>query len=177
MITFRTSTIYEMWLSLGALQDPGHPHQEWAEQVRARLPQDVLEDMESLLSIVTLAFPQGHPYTESRLKTAGYLELLAEPEAYRARMLRLWRRYWGVRFKEESERYHQIWQASVKEKSLALSRQDALGFIRKLTSRFGLPDQIPEGYTTQEIILVPSHFGPRHLMFYGYGSITLIYDC
>ncbi len=239
MITFRASTIYEMWLSLAALQHPGHRHQDWAEQVRARLPQDILEDieflysrfekgillmelaidhpdhhdvegffdyvehmsipqflfyvlgrlapaeemakleptMESLLSIVTRAFPQGSKYTEKMLRMARYLELLADPEVYRARMLRLWRRYWDVYFKEESERYHQIWQESIREKSLALSRQDALEFIKKLASKSHLPDQIPEGYTTQEIILVPSYFGPHHLMFFGYGSITLIYDC
>jgi DNA-binding transcriptional ArsR family regulator len=238
LISFRTSTIYEMFLSLRALQKPGHRHQDWAEQVRRRLPQDILEDlefihsrfehgvllmelavdcpdhddvegflhhveqmsmpqflfyavgrlapveemakleptMESLLSIVAQAFPQESKYAE-RLRSARYLELLADPEAYRARMLRLWRRYWEVHFKEESERYRQIWEDSIREKSSALSRQDGLEFIQRLTNKPGLPEQIPDGYATQEIILVPSYFGPHHLMFFGYGSITLIYDC
>jgi DNA-binding transcriptional ArsR family regulator len=238
MITFRTSTIYEMWLSLRALQNPGHRHQDWSKQVKDRLSQEILEDlefihsrfehgvllmelavdypdhqdvegfihyveqmntarflfyavgrlapiekmakleptMESLLSIAAYAFPGGSKYAE-RLRTAKYLELLADPETYKARMLRLWRRYWEAYFKEESKRYHQVWQESIKEKSLALSRQDALEFVKRLAGKPELPDQIPEGYTTQEIILVPSYFGPHHLMFFGYGVITLIYDC
>jgi DNA-binding transcriptional ArsR family regulator len=238
LITFRTSTVYEMWLSLRALQNPGHRHQDWAERVRRQLPQDILEDlefiysrfekgallmelavdyldhhdvegflhyveqmnmpqflfyavgrlapaeemakleptMESLLSIVTDAFLEGSKYAE-RLRTARYLELLADPETYKVKLLRLWRRYWEAYFKEESKVYHQIWQESMKEKSLALSRQDALEFVKRLAGKSKLPDQIPEGYTTEEIILVPSYFGPHHLMFFGYGSITLIYDC
>ncbi len=239
MITFRASPIYEMCLSLRALQNPGYRHQGWAEQVRAQLPQGVLEDlqflysrfengillmelaidypdqhdvegflryvermsipqflfyvlgrlapveemakleptMESLLSIITHSYPDGDPYLEKRLRTVGYLELLANPQTYKGRMLRLWGRYWEVHFQQESERYHQIWQESIREKSLALSRQDGLEFIKRLSNKDELPAQIPEGYTTQELILVPSYFGPHHLIFYGYGSTTLIYDC
>jgi DNA-binding transcriptional ArsR family regulator len=239
MIAFRTSTLYEMWLSLTALQNPGHRHQEWADEVRARLPHDLLQDLQflygrfekgillmelaiaypdhhdvdgffqyveqmstpqflfyvlgrltpaeemakleptldSLLSLVAHAFPEGSKKYEERFRTAGYLELLADPEGHRARMLRLWRGYWEHCFKEESEEYQQIWRESTREKSMALSRQDALEFIQRLTEKHDLPDQIPPEYTTEEILLVPSYFAPHQLVFYGYGSITLIYDC
>lgn len=239
MISFRTSTIYEMFLSLRVLQHPSRPHEVWAEQVRAALPQDVLDDldflysrfdngillmelaidypdhndvtgfldhleqmsipeflfyclgrmapaeemaklkpnMESLLSTVTHAHPQGDAHAEPKYATQAHLALVAHPEAYRTRMLGLWRRYWDVYFQEECGVYEQAWEESIAEKSLALSRQDALEFVRKLSGKSDLPEQIPQGYPTREIILVPSYFGPRHLMFYGYGSVTVIYDC
>jgi len=239
MITFRTSTMYEMLLSLGALQHPSRRHDSWAEQTNAGLPQDVLDDLdflysrfengillmelaidypdhhdvdgflnwveqlsvpqflfyvlgrlatpeemarlepneESLLSLTTRAFQEVSPHTKRRYRTAGYLELLAEPETFKARILRLWRRYWTVYFKEKSKAYHETWEESIAEKSMALSRQDAQEFARKLSGKSELPEQIPRGYSTREIVLVPSHFGPPHLMFYGYGSVTVIYDC
>lgn len=239
VITFRTSTVYEMLLSLGALQHPSQRHEVWAEQTRAGLPQDMLDDvdflyshfengillmelaidhpdhhdvggfldyveqmntpqflfyvlgrlapaeemaklepnLESLLSIITRAFPEGCPHTERRFRTAGYLELLADPEEYRTKMVGLWRRYWEVYFKDESARYVQIWEQSIREKSLALSRQDPQEFVMRLSGKSEFPDQIPQGYDTEEILLVPSYFGPPHLMFYGYGSVTVIYDC
>ena len=106
------------------------------------------------------------------------LDLVAKPEVHQARLVGLWRRYWEMHFKEESEAYHQVWEESVREKSIALSRQDAEGFVRTLSDgRHGLPQQIPDGYTTEEIILVPSYFAPHHVIFYGYGSTTVIYDC
>lgn len=239
MITFRTSTIYEMLLSLGALQHPSRRHDSWAEQTNAGLPQDVLDDLdflysrfengillmelaidypdhhdvdgflnwveqlsvpqflfyvlgrlatpeemarleqndESLLSLIAHAFQEVSPHTKRRYRTAGYLELLAEPETFKARILRLWRRYWTVYFKEKSKACHETWEESIAEKSMALSRQDAQEFVRKLSGKSELPEQIPRGYSTREIVLVPSHFGPPHLMFYGYGSVTVIYDC
>ncbi len=239
MIVFRESTIYEMLLSLRALQNPNNRHLDWARQVRARLPEEVLDDLEflydrfekgillmelaidypdhhdvegflqyveqmsiarflfyalgrlapaqemarlepaleSLLSIVTHSYPEGSPRLEKRLSTVGYLELVADPETYRARMVRLWRRYWEIHFKEEIEKYRHIWQESIKEKSLALSHQDAVEFVKRLANKPKLPDQIPEGYVTEEIVLVPAYFGIHGLSFYGYGSITVIYDC
>ena len=239
MITFRTSSIYEMMLSLGALHLPSPRHQRWAQQVRAELPHELLEDVDflysrfengvllmelavdypdhhdvpgflahleemsiptflfyalgrlatieqmaklgpnidSLLSIIPIAFPEGSSKTEDRFRTAGFIDLVADPEASRGRMLRLWRRYWESHFAQEVTRYTQIWEDSVLEKSRALSSQDAVEFVKRISAHEELPEQIPQGYTTQEILLVPSFFARRQLMFYGYGSVTIIYDC
>jgi DNA-binding transcriptional ArsR family regulator len=239
MITFRTSTLYELFFSLGALQSPGHRHQDRAQRVRSGLPPDLLEELEffytrfergillmelaidyreqhdvegffeyleqmdiphflfyalgrlapaeemaklqprmdSLLSIIPFSYPDGDPYQEGRLRTGGFLELLADPNGYKVRLLELWRRYWELCFKEESKEYHQIWDESIKEKSRALSGQDASEFLERLAGGHELPEQVPAAYATEEVILVPSYFGPHHLIFFGYGSTTIIYDC
>jgi ArsR family transcriptional regulator len=239
MIAFRTSSIYEMMLSLGALHLPSPRHERWSQQVRAQLPGDLLEDIdflysrfengvlllelavdfpdhhdvpgflahlaempiptflfyalgrlvpveqmaelepniESLLSIIPFAFPEGSSKTEQRFRSAGFVDLVADPEASRGRMLRVWRRYWESYFAQEVTRYTQIWEDSVLEKSRALSSQDGLEFVKRLSAHEELPEQIPQGYPTQEILLVPSFFARRQLMFYGYGSVTIIYDC
>jgi DNA-binding transcriptional ArsR family regulator len=134
-------------------------------------------NMDSLLSIITHAFPGGDDRTESRFRTEGYLELVTEPASYKARLLRLWRSYWQTFFREESQRLAQVWEDSIAEKSEALRRQDALEFIKTLTDHPRPPDQIPHGYDTEEVILVPSYFARHNLVFYGYGSVTIIYDC
>lgn len=239
MTTFRTSTIYEMMLSLGALQSPTPRHEEWARQLRAKLPQGLLNEvgflysrfengillmelavdypdhhdvtgfltyveemsipaflfyvlgrlappeemerlepnMESLLSIIPLAFPEGCSHTEQRFRTGGFVELLAEPEAYKARMIALWRRYWETYFSQQIERYAALWRESTTEKSRALATSDVEEFVQRLSNHKKLPEQLPQGYPTREVILVPSFFVRHHLMFYGYGSTTVIYDC
>jgi DNA-binding transcriptional ArsR family regulator len=239
MTTFRTSSIYEMMLSLGALQRPMPRHEEWSRQLRTALPQELLEEvgflhsrfengillmelavdypdhhdvpgflsyveemsiptflfyvlgrlappeemeklkpnMDSLLSIIPLAFPEGCSHTEQRFRTGGFVELLAEPEVYKARMVALWRSYWETYFAQEIKRYAALWQESTTEKSRALATSDAEEFVQRLSNHKKLPEQIPQGYTTREVVLVPSFFVRHQLTFYGYGSTTIIYDC
>ena len=88
----------------------------------------------------------------------------------------LWRRYWEVHFRDERMTCVQIWEQSIREKSLALSRQDAREYVKKLPGKSELPDQIPQGYAAHDMLVAPSYFGPPHLMFYGYGSVIVIYD-
>jgi ArsR family transcriptional regulator len=239
MIAFRTSSVYEMMLSLGALHSPSPRHESWSQQLRARLPRDLLLDvdflysrfengvlimelatdypdhldvpgfltyleqmstprflfyalgrlappdemgkleptMESLLSLIPIAFPQGCPKTESRFRIGEFPQLLAQPEEYKNRMLRLWRRYWETYFAEEVKHYISLWEESIGEKSRALASQDALEFVKTLSDHHQLPEQVPPGYSTREILLVPSYFARRPLIYFGYGSITVIYDC
>jgi DNA-binding transcriptional ArsR family regulator len=239
IITFQTSSIYEMMLSLAALHSPSPRHNEWAERLRMDLPGELLSEvdflyekfengillmelgvdypdhhdipgflsyvermstsrflfyvlgrlapseemeklapnLESLLSIVPFAFPEGCPKTEARLRDGGFLDLIGDPEGYRSRMVSVWRLYYETHFAEAVDRYVDLWEESVREKSRALSSQDSLEFLRKLTNHSELPDQIPQGYDTEKILLVPSYFARRELMFYGYGSVTIIYDC
>jgi DNA-binding transcriptional ArsR family regulator len=239
IITFQTSSIYEMMLSLAALHGPGPRHEEWAQRVRMELRNDLLSEveflyskfengmllmelavdypdhhdlpgflsyleqmsiprflfyalgrlappeemeklepnLESLLSIVPFAFPEGCSKTEARLRDGGFVDLLADPEGYRSRMVRLWRLYYETYFAEAINTYADLWEESVREKSLALSNDDSLEFLRRLTNHPELPEQIPQDYATERIVLVPSYFARRELMFYGYGAVTIIYDC
>ena len=50
MITFQSSPIYEMMLSLGVLHRPPTRHQDWAAGVRTRLPADMLDELDFLYS-------------------------------------------------------------------------------------------------------------------------------
>jgi DNA-binding transcriptional ArsR family regulator len=239
MVTLRSSSIYDMMLSLGALHSPGPRHENWASQVRSKLPRELLEDieflysrfengvllmelavdypdhhdvegfvgyieqmniprflfyvlgrlaepeemarvepnMQSLLSIITHAFPEGCSKTEARYRTGGFLGLVSDPADYRSRMVRVWRTYWESFFAEESKRYAPLWDESITEKGRALAGQEPLEFVKRLSNHPELPEQIPAGYATSEIVLVPSYFTRRPLLFYGYGSITMIYDC
>jgi DNA-binding transcriptional ArsR family regulator len=239
MIAFRTSAVYEMMLSLGALHNPCPRHESWSQRLRAKLPPDLLLDVdslynsfengilimelavdypdhldvpgfltyveqmstprflfyalgrlappeemekleptvESLVSLIPIAFPEGSPRTESRFRMDEFLELVARPEEYRKRMLTLWRRYWDSYFAEGLKQYAALWDESIAEKARALASQDALEFVRTLADHHELPEQIPPGYSTGEILLVPSYFARRPLMFFGYGSVTIIYDC
>jgi len=99
----------------------------------------------------------GSPYTERRFRTACYLELLTDPEEYRTNTVGLWRRYWEVHFRDERMTCVQIWEQSIREKSLALSRQDAREYVKKLPGKSELPDQIPQGYAAHDILVAGGH--------------------
>jgi DNA-binding transcriptional ArsR family regulator len=239
IISFRTSSIYEMMLSLGALHSPTPRQERWAEHLRMDLPAALLEevdflysrfengvlllelavdypdhpdvvgflsyleqmsiprflfyalgrlappeemaklepDEDSLLSIIPLSFGEDYPETEARLRRGGFVDLIADPEGYRSRMIRIWKSYYEEYFAQAIVTFADSWEESVREKSRALSNEDSLEFLRKLTGHAELPEQIPEGQATERILLVPSCFARRQLMFYGYGGITIIYDC
>ena len=239
IITFQTSPIYEMMLSLSALHTPSPRHETWAEHVRSDLPAELLEEvdflysrfengvlllelavdyqdhhdvpgflsyveqmsiprflfyvlgrlappeeiatlepsLDSLLSLIPLAFPEGCSKTEARFRHDGFVELISNPEQYRSMMIGIWRSYYDAYFAQAVHLYSDLWEESIREKSRALSKEDSLDFLAKLSNHAELPEQIPQGYATEQVILVPSCFARRPLMFYGYGSVTIIYDC
>ena len=109
----------------------------------------------------------------------GMVEAIAEPETYKRRLLGLWRGYWQRSFRREYGNYQEAWEKSIRAESIILVQQEPLEFLKRLSGGKELPPHpIPVGSEWKEIILVPSCFvSTRALMFFGYGSITVLYDC
>jgi len=240
MMSFRTSVIYEMMLSLHAIAHPRPQHEDWAESTKGHLSPQLLKEVEFFhserfggglsLGEVAIDYPDHHdaegfltylrkmaveeflfyilgrlvpreeikdlPWTEEELEVAilahlpeewekkyvtpGHLEILNDPEGYRARIVGLWQGYWEQFFREDWPNYQEAWERSIGEKEARLSREEPLEFVRTLSGHKDLPPfEIPLGTSLEEIILIPSCFAPRArgLMFFGYGSITVLYDC
>lgn len=240
MISFRTSVIFEMLLSLHALAHPRPEHEDWAESTKGRLSPQLLKEVELFhserfqrglfLGELAIDYPDHHdvegfltylrktrveeflfyilgrivpreeikglPWTEEELEGAisahvpeggekkwvcpALLEVLNDPEGYRARIAGLWQGYWEEFFREDWPSYQEAWERSIKEKEARLSREEPLDFVRSLSGHKDIPPlEIPPGTGLEEIILIPSCFAPRPrgLMFFGYGSVTILYDC
>lgn len=240
MISFRTSVIFEMLLSLHATAHPRPEHEDWAESTKGHLSPELLKEVElfhserfgrgpSLMELA-IDYPDHHdvegflaylrkmaveeflfyilgrvvppgeikdlPWTEEELEdaisahvpegwekkwiTPGHLEVLNDPEGYRARIADLWQGYWEQFFREDWPNYREAWERSIKENEARLSREEPLDFVRSLSGKKDLPPfEIPPGTGLEEIILVPSCFAPgtRGGILFGYGSITVLYDC
>jgi len=240
IISFRTSIIYEMMLSLYTLAHLRPQHEGWVESTIGRLSPQLLKEVDFFhteqfrkgFSLMELAidYPDHHdvegflaylrkmaveeflfyilgrivprdeikdlPRTEEELEgvisaylpqvsgkrwvVPGQLEVLNDPEAYRARIVGFWQGYWEQFFWKDWPNHREAWERSIKEEKARLSREEPLDFVRTLCGHKDLPPcEIPLGTGLKEIILVPSCFAPgvRGLMFFGYGSITVLYDC
>lgn len=241
MISFRTSVIFEMLLSLHAIAHPRPQHEDWAESTKGRLSPQLLKEVELFhserffkrglfLGELAIDYPDHDdvegflvylrkmaveeflfyvlgrmvpredikdlPWTEEELEGAmsthlpegsekklvipGHIEVLNDPQGYRARIVGLWQGYWEEFFRDDWPSYREAWGRSIKEKEARLSREEPLDFVRSLSGHKDLPPlEIPPGTGLEEIILIPSCFAPRArgLMFFGYGSVTVLYDC
>ncbi len=145
------------------------------------VPREEIKDLpwteEELEGAISAHLPEGWA---KKWVTPGLPEVLSDPEGYRARIAGLWQGYWEEFFREDWPSYREAWERSIKEKEARLSREEPLDFVRGLSGHKDIPPlEIPPGRDLEEIILIPSCFAPRAqgLMFFGYGSITVLYDC
>ncbi|MFQ6000322.1 MAG: ArsR/SmtB family transcription factor [Anaerolineae bacterium] len=136
----------------------------------------LLADEEKLAEAIS----RHYPYEPARKwMHPGMVEAIAEPEGFKRRLVRLWRGYWQRSFRHEYGNYEEAWEKSIRAESVNLVQQEPLEFLKRLSGGKELPPHpIPVGSEWKEIVLVPSCFvSTRALMFFGYGSITVLYDC
>ncbi len=158
------------------------PVEEFLFYILGRMvPPDEIKDLpwteEELEGAVSAHVPEGW---DKKWVTPSLLEVLNDPEGYQARIVGLWQGYWEQFFREDWPNYREAWERSIRENEVRLSREEPLEFVRSLSGHKDLPPfEIPPGTGLEEIILVPSCFAPgtRGLMLFGYGSITVLYDC
>ncbi|MFQ5945629.1 MAG: metalloregulator ArsR/SmtB family transcription factor [Anaerolineae bacterium] len=110
--------------------------------------------------------------------SAGDMEFVRDAEGNRDRLVRLLRGYWDAFFRDEWKSLRTGWEESIQEKETALAQaDDAEAFLRDLLEGEEMMPMIPEGFPTEEIVLLPSHFVTRRpVRIWGYGNVTIIYD-
>lgn len=98
----------------------------------------------------------------------------------KTRLTRLWQRYWDGFFKNKSDSFEEKWIAGIKVKENVLFSQGGANLISSLTNGKynSLPDPLPPEMPVTVVECIPSLTIYRpHLMFYGYGNVTILFDC
>jgi DNA-binding transcriptional ArsR family regulator len=90
----------------------------------------------------------------------------------------LWSRYWEKFLSTRIGKCEAPWTESLREKEEIISKKGGTALLEDITGYKKLPPPIPEDMPYSEITVVPIYRIPRHhSMFYGYGNVTLLYDC
>ena len=90
----------------------------------------------------------------------------------------LWTDYWNKFFREDVQSCREHWTAGNRELEDLLLRSGGTELYRKFNHHNMLPPEIPEGTPYRVIRYIPIyHPASSHLKYFGYGNITILYDC
>ncbi|TFG58887.1 MAG: ArsR family transcriptional regulator [Spirochaetales bacterium] len=119
-------------------------------------------------------------FTDGCRQTKGSFDWADDIGGLKTRLTALWQRYWDGFFRERSGAFEPGWLKSISEKEDVLFNQGGTRLLSQLSSKKHetLPDPLPPEipYTLVQCIPVCTIYRP-FLMFYGYGNVTLLYDC
>ncbi len=98
--------------------------------------------------------------------------------AFHMRVVNLWQRYWEAYFHACVAGLQPRWVQGLHDKQMFHAREGGQRLFERVTGRDKLPPELPENFGYTEIVFVPMALMNRQvLMFYGYGNITILFDC
>lgn len=104
-------------------------------------------------------------------------DLLADVPAFQNRLADLWQRFWNGFFEEHMAELASHWQRGLDDKIALLSRLGGQAMVEHVTGKSDLPAPLPPDMPVTEVIFIPLYLIPSSIfMFYGYGSVTVLYD-
>ncbi len=109
-----------------------------------------------------------------------FKDILADVPAYQNRLADVWQRYWDEYFGTVAGDLPEYWERGLAESERILTHRGSEALFEHLLGKKGLklPEELPPGQLYTDIVFVPLHLIPhRAFMFYGYGNITVLYDC
>jgi len=96
----------------------------------------------------------------------------------RRRLVRLWKDYWENFFKKDSLFYPEKWESSLKNLEQKLMRSGGKALYQDFFNTLEFPPEVPRGMPYKEIRYVPVYRSViNQLKFFGYGNITILYNC
>lgn len=99
-------------------------------------------------------------------------------ETLRSKLLRFWRVYWNDLFASEVDACRPYWTESLREKEELLGLKGGMALYENVTGYKDLPEQLPADQPYTDIAIIPIYRSTRRRsVFYGYGNITILYDC
>ncbi|MBF6614547.1 MAG: winged helix-turn-helix transcriptional regulator [Chloroflexi bacterium] len=118
---------------------------------------------------------------EHRIHDQGWrqaLQVLAtEADTTRTRLLRLLRTYWQNVFRDQVGKLRPRWEESVRERTVSLGPDRLAAVQERFLANRTTPDEFPEGYPLEKVLLVPSLFlSMSSMIMYGYGQMIILYD-
>lgn len=153
------------------------PQQELAFYLLGRVyPLEVVPEVvsrETIEKVITAHRPDmSMEYIETPIDWADAIEVM------RTEATDLWTTYWDTFYKDYAASLKDFWEEANRELEDILFRSGGSELYRKFSSQGKLPPQIPEGMPYRVIRYIPVYHLPgSHVKYFGYGNITILYDC
>jgi DNA-binding transcriptional ArsR family regulator len=118
------------------------------------------------------------PDSEELLQYFSNLGWADNIEQVRTRLLDFWETYWNRYFKNRVESFNTLWDANTREKREFFERNGGAALFQSISGMEELPPPIPREMPYTRIEFFPFHAAPmKHMTYYGYGVVTVLYDC
>jgi DNA-binding transcriptional ArsR family regulator len=131
----------------------------------------------SLENITKLLYRLNFDYAQKCLEMP-YDNILRDVHGFKKRLAGLWQHYWQNIFEEEVETFREQWETAIIDRERLLEREGGQKLLEVLLTKFkDLPPEIPSGMPYTEIKMIPiSRLRSQTYMFFGYGSITILFS-
>ena len=118
------------------------------------------------------------PDSEELLQYCSYLGWADDIEQVRMQLLEFWETYWNRYFRNKVETFNALWDANTREKRDFFEKNGGAALFQSISGMEELPPPIPQGMPYTRIEFFPVHAAPhKHMTYYGYGVVTVLYDC
>ena len=138
-------------------------------------PQDAIPEQVTSEAVGRLV--ESHEESELLNQIYPSLSWLDEIDELKNRLVEHWRTYWNGFYRKKIDEIDEYWTKSLEEKQSFAVHNGGAALITKLTGN-SLPGPMPADQPYTRIDIIPLFNIPRSsIMYYGYGTIQLLYDC
>ena len=121
---------------------------------------------------------ENHSGSEELLQYCSFLDWADDIEGVRKQLLHFWETYWKGYFHEKAAGFKRLWDESAREKREFFEKNGGTALFTAVSGMEELPIPIPRSMPFTKIEFFPVHTSPhKHLTYYGYGVVSVLYDC
>ena len=121
---------------------------------------------------------EASQYKEELERQFPKIEWLDDVPSLRERVVGMWERFWEGFFANKVAACFEPWRRSILQKQQILDANGGLSLFEDLTGYDSLPSPLPEDQPYSLIEVIPLYHSERkHVVYYGYGKIQVLYDC
>jgi len=118
------------------------------------------------------------PHREELERQFPRIDWLDDVASLRERVVEMWGRFWEGFFSNKVDACADPWRRSILQKQQMLDANGGLTLFEHLTGYDSLPSPLPEDQPYSLIEVIPvCHSERKHVVYYGYGKIQILYDC
>lgn len=104
--------------------------------------------------------------------------VLSDVSGFQHRLAGLWQLYWENFLAQQVDHFRSEWEIALAEKEGLLMRKGGTTLLEHITGKDKLPPPLPPDQPITDIVFVPVKLISRQVyMFYGYGNVTILFDC
>ena len=149
--------------------------------VGRRIPREIIAETEPTVEGIVDAIREhfGYYCEDKAPEDLPLAKILNDIDGFKNRLADLWQEFIDSYYVDMIPNIESFWHHGLDAHERLLMHKGGDALFKHLMGRdLKVPPPLPPGQPITEIVLIPLYRIPhRAFMFYGYGSITILYDC